>query len=443
MVGYIERYRQKTPGSERLFERAAKVMPGGICHNPRFFPPYPLYINRAEGPRIWDVDGNEYIDLWMGHFAHILGHKPKSTYGAIVDALEMGTHWGIVNELQVNFAEDLCRVIPSAELVRFGVSGAEATMYAVRLARAYTGRQTILKVKGGWHGANSDLSVAIHAPMDEPESAGLPSGVSEYTKTISFNDTEGTLKAIEEHSDDLAGIIMEAVGQYFVPPKPGYLEAVQDALKKVGAMFIMDEIIMGGRLALGGAQEYYGLSPDITTFGKVIGGGMNVGLVAGRKDIMSLAAPGAPKDRAVLMGGGTYSCMLPAMVAGRTMVKYLEENKDEIYPALAQKGDYVRAGIENAFKEHGIVAKCHGVGSLFTTSFPPDRDTAQLNCEDIEVNSDVALRDREFRLRMLNHGVYMIWGGGAVSMAHTQKELDAIISAVSAVAAEIAEDRNL
>jgi glutamate-1-semialdehyde 2,1-aminomutase len=439
MEDYLKEYKDRTPSSAKLYSRAAQVMPGGVSHNTRYFHPYPLYIKKTEGSKVWDVDGNEYIDLWMGHYSHILGHKPAVIMKVMPEIVSLGTHWGIVNEYQVTFGEDLCRIIPSAEKVRFGVSGTEATMHAVRLARAHTGRNIILKVKGGWHGSNNDLSLAIHAPMETPESAGLPPGLTEYTRTISFNDLEGTLAAIHQYKSDLAGVLIEAVGQYFIPPADGFLQGIQAEVKKVGGLFILDEVITGGRLSLRGAQGRYGLKPDLCTMGKVLGGGMNLGLVAGRKEIMDLASPaaGLPKGKGVLMGGGTYSCMIPSMIAGRAMLRYLEEHEKEIYPALEEKGRKGREGIEKAFHSRGIPVRCLGVGSLFTTCFPPSEKVPLRNIEDIETKTDMAQRDKEFRLRMLNKGVYTMYGGGAFSMAHTEEDINRIIRAAEEVAKEI------
>ena len=440
MEDYVKEYTERTPGSAKLYARALQVMPGGVSHNMRYFAPHPLYIKKASGSRIWDVDGNEYIDLWMGHYAHILGHQPEPITQVMAGKISQGAHWGIVNEFQVTFAEDICRILPWAEKVRFGVSGTEATMYAVRLARAYTGRNVILKVKGGWHGAGTDLSVAIHAPMDVPESAGLLPGVAEYTRTISFNDTEGAIAAIHQNAPDLAGVIIEAVGQFFIPPLNGFLQAVQEETKKAGGIFILDEIITGCRLSLRGAQGRYGLKPDLATMGKVLGGGWNLGLVAGRKEIMDLASPTAdlPKGHGVLMGGGTFSCMLPSMIAGRTMLRYLEENAEKIYPALEEKGLCLRQGIENACCGRGLFAKCLGVGSLWNTCFPASAEVPLRNIEDVESGTDLIRRDKEFRLRMLNKGVYTIRGGGAVSMAHTGEDLQRIIKAAEETAAAMA-----
>jgi len=439
MEDFLKEYLARTPNSAKLYARAEKVMPGGISHNPRYFAPYPLYIKKTEGSKIWDVDGNEYIDLWMGHYSHILGHKPEAITKVMPEILSLGTHWGIVNEYQITFAEDICRIVPCAEKVRFGVSGTEATMYAARLARAYTGRNIILKVRGGWHGANNDLSVAVHAPMEVPESSGLPPGVSDYIRTISFNDTEGTIAAIHRYASDLAGVLIEAVGQYFIPPVDGFLQAIQAELKKVGGLFILDEVITGGRLSLRGAQGRYSLQPDLCTMGKVLGGGMNLGLVAGRKEILDLASPtaGLPKGKGVLIGGGTFSCMIPSMIAGRAMLRFLGEHEKEVYPALEKKGQKVREGIEKAFQARGIPARCLGVGSLFTTCFPPSADTPVRNIEDVETKTDMAKREKEFRLRMLNGGVYTMYGGGALSMAHTEEDMNRIIRAAEEVAKEM------
>jgi glutamate-1-semialdehyde 2,1-aminomutase len=237
----------------------------------------------------------------------------------------------------------------------------------------------------------------------------------------------------------LAAVLIEAVGQYFIPPGDGFLPAVQEELRKVGSLFILDEVITGARLSLSGAQGWYGLKPDLTTMGKVLGGGQNLGLVAGRKEIMDLASPtaGLPKGKGVLMGGGTFSCMIPSMIAGQTMLRYLEEHESEIYPALEKKGQKVREGIEKAFQARGIPARCLGVGSLFTTCFPPSADTPVRNIEDVETKTDIAKREKEFRLRMLNKGVYTMYGGGAVSTAHTDEDLNRIIRAAEDVAQEM------
>lgn len=439
MQDFVQEYEQRTPGSMDLYLRAARVMPGGVCHNMRYFPPHPLYIKETRGSKIWDVDGNQYIDLWMGHYTHILGHQPEVTTRAMQEVLPRGTHWGFVNSWQVELAEALCRIVPCAEQVRFGVSGTEATMYAVRLARAFTGRRIILKARGGWHGANPELSKAIHVPMDVPESAGILPEALQYTHTFSYNDLPGTLEAIRQAGNDLAAVVIEGMGQLFITPEPGYLEAVAEETRRAGGLLILDEVITGFRLSLQGAQGALEITPDLCTMGKVLGGGMNISLVAGRKEIMELASPtaGLPKGQGVLMGGGTFSCMPLTMVASHAMVSYLEQNAAEVYPALADKGRRVREGVEKALNENGVRARCFGQGSLFTVCFPTG-DRPLRNIEDVETYTDVKKRDHEFRLRMMNKGVYTVYGGGALSTVHTDEDIEKIIRAAADTAREMA-----
>jgi glutamate-1-semialdehyde 2,1-aminomutase len=436
MDDYLAAYLAKTPASARLYERARRVMPGGVSHNPRYFSPYPVYIKAAAGAKIWDADGNEYVDLWMGHYAHILGYQPKPIVTALSHALERGTHWGIVNELQVAFAEDICRLVPGAEQMRFGISGTEATMYAVRLARAYTQRPVIIKIRGGWHGANSDLLASIHAPMDGDESAGLAPGYRENLVSIPFNDPEEALHIIHSHASHLAGVILEAVGQHFIPPEPGFLAAVAAETRKAGGIFIMDEVITGFRLGLTGAQGYFGLTADLITLGKVLGGGMPMGVVAGRRDIMSLADPTLPRPKGtgVLIGGGTFSGLIPSLIAGHTMLKYLEENQQWLYPSLEEKGKRLREGIAKAFQARGIPVRTFGIGSLVNTCFPYHAEEKLKNIEDVDTKTDTGLRDQRFRLSLINSGVYTKYGGGAVSLAHSDADIALIIAAAQKAA---------
>src|SRR4030066_988294 len=274
-MNFFDLYRQKTQLSEKLFKRSKGVMPGGISHNIHYFPPYPFFLKEAKGSKIRDVDGNEYIDLWMGHYTHILGHHSEIILEAIEQQLKKGIHWGIVFEKQVEWAELIRELIPCAEMVRFCCSGTEATMYAVRLARAFTGKNTILKMGGGWHGANPDLTLAIKWPFDESESLGLEPELTQHTKYLSFNDVEGSLNVIHRSKEDLAGIIFEAViGEGgFVPPTEEYIRMLRSETEKCGALLILDEVISGFRLALGGAQERFKISSDLATLGKVTGGG--------------------------------------------------------------------------------------------------------------------------------------------------------------------------
>jgi glutamate-1-semialdehyde 2,1-aminomutase len=439
---YLAQYRHKTPKSIALYKRSAEVMPGGISHRYRLISPHPFFMQAGSGSRIWDVDGNEYIDLWMGHFALILGHKPPVFKEAMDEIAQAGTHWGVLSEYQVRFAELLCEIVPCAQKLLFGVSGTEATMYAVRLARAFTGKSTILKAAGGWHGGNSELVWAVKAPFDEPESAGLVPGIEGYTRTISYNDPEATLRAIRSVKDDLAGVIIEPVlgGGGFIPADPAYLDLLREETHKLGALLIFDEVITGCRVALGGAQEHYRITPDLATLGKVIGGGANLGVIAGRADVLALCDPTIKRQKGtgVVVGGGTFSCSPMSMILGCRTVQHLKAHAADLYAAIDRRGQRLRKGTVAACKRHGLAAGATGIGSLCGLYLPRDPAATVRNPEDLEKLTDMARVEQEFKVRMLNHGVFTAHGCGSVSMAHSEEDIERIIAAVEAVAAEMA-----
>lgn len=440
-VDFMSQYEKRTPRSKQLFARAQKAIPGGVCHRVRYFPPYPFFVQKAEGPRMWDVDNNEYLDLWMGHYALILGHNHPIVQGALREIAGLGIHWGTLHEHEVRFAELIQQIVPCAEKLIFGVSGTEVTMYAVRLARGFTRRKTVLKVEGGWHGANSDLSWAINKPFERPESSGILPEIGKYTVPIVFNDIEGTLKAIHQAGNDLASIIVEPVvgSAGFIPADKEYLLMLREETRKAGALLIFDEIITGFRLALGGAQEIYGIKPDLVTLGKISGGGTNVGMIAGRGDIMSLCdhTTKRPKGEKVLLGGGTYSCSPLAMVVGCKVVEYLKEHAPEIYPRIGRLGQKLRKGMADALAKNGILAGTTGMESLCGVYLPFDSQAVIKSPTQWAQQTDVERIDNEFKVRMLNHGVYVMHGGGAVSAAHTEGDIDRIIAAAAEVGKEM------
>jgi len=436
----LERYRASSTQSQALFGRAEKVMPGGISHSFRYYWPYPVYAVRAKGSKFWDVDGYEYVDLWMAHYARITGHAPGFIIDRLAQELSNGLHVGMVNEHEIEYAEMLCDIIPSVEMVRFCCTGTEATMYAVRLARGFTNRKVILKVEGGWHGPNPDLIYNISHPLERPESLGLLPETSAYTKVLPFNDVEAALKAIEEEADDLAGVIMEPIpGSGFVTPELDYLQALREATQRVGALLIFDEVITGFRLSLGGAQEEFGIKPDLTTLGKVAGGGMPIGIVAGRRDIMDMCNHRTRPNKweRVNIGGGTFSGTPIAMIAGLLQVRYLRENAHWIYPKLKEVGEKVRIGVEEAFRQNGINARCHGYASLYQVAFPLEKDERIRSPRDILERTDQQKRDIEYRLRMMNEGVFVVKGGGAISTEHSEEDIEKIIRATQKVAREM------
>jgi len=265
---YVERTRR----SKELFERARRVFPGGVTYTLRFFEPHPLYITRAKGSRVWDADGNEYVDFWMGHGAHVLGHAPDFIVEAVNEVAKKGTHLGFENPYAVEYAEFLTRVLPGVEMLRFTMSGTEANMYALRLARAYTKRSYVVKVEGGWHGGYDALHTYVKL-SGGPESAGLPEDYLKYTIAIPFNNLSAAEAALKRHP--VAAVVVEPVlgGGGCIPPEEGYLRGLRQLADEHGALLIFDEVITGFRLALGGGQELFNVKADIVVYGKAIGGG--------------------------------------------------------------------------------------------------------------------------------------------------------------------------
>jgi len=441
MNHFFDAYRTKTRLSEQLFKRSKGVMPGGISHNVHYFPPYPFFVRKGKGSRIWDVDGNEYVDLWMGHYTHILGHHPDVIVQAAQYQLEEGIHWGIVFEKQVEWAELIRDLVPCAEMVRFCCSGTEATMYAVRLARAFTGKKTILKMAGGWHGASSDLSLGIKMPYERDESLGLFPELQHHTKVIFFNDLSKSLEIIHKNKKDLAGIILEPViGEGgFIPATAEYLKMLRSETERVGALLIFDEVITGFRVALGGAQERFGILPDLTTLGKIVGGGFPVGALVGKKEILEKTSPelkGSKWER-ILIGGGTFSSHPFTAAAGLAMLNHLKNHEEEVYPLLEAKGEKVRKGVQEALRGEGLIATVTGIGSLFQTHFPSQKEVMLNSPHLIHQFTDVEKREVEFRIRMLTKGVFVMHGGGGLSIAHSDGDIDKIINAAREVGKEM------
>jgi glutamate-1-semialdehyde 2,1-aminomutase len=429
---FFDFYRQRTPLSENLFKRAKEVMPGGISHNIHYFSPYPFFLKKAAGSKIWDVDGNEYIDLWMGNYTHILGHRPKIVVDALERQLKDGIHWGILFEKQIEWAE----------MVRFCCSGTEATMYAVRLSRAFTGKKIILKIAGGWHGANPDLSAGIKMPYEREESLGLLSELQKYTQTIPFNDLPGSLETIGQSEKDLAGIILEPViGEGgFTPAKIEYLKMHRTETERLGALLIFDEVITGFRVALSGAQGRFDIAPDLTTLGKIVGGGLPVGALVGKKEILEKTSPETKVNKweRILIGGGTFSSNPLTATAGLAMLRYLKDHEKEVYPLLEAKGKKVREGVQESLRREGMNGVVTGIGSLFQTHFPSEKSVTLDSPHAIHQLTNIEKREVEFRIRMLTKGVHVMHGGGSLSVTHSDEDIEKIIKASGEVANEMA-----
>ncbi len=370
IVEYEKKYLSMTPKSRELFERARRVLPGGVVYITRFMEPYPIYVSSAKGSKVIDVDGNEYDDYWMGHGTHILGHSPSFVIEAVNKISVNGTHLGFENPYAIEYAELLTKIIPSIEMVRFCNSGTEANMYAIRLARAYTKRRYIVKIEGGWHGGLDQLHIAVSPPFTGPESAGLLDDFIRYTISVPFNDLDSMERVLKNY--DVAAIIMEPVpgAGGCIEPLNGYLKGVRDLANRYGALLIFDEVITGFRLALGGAQEYFSVYPDITVLGKIVGGGYpGAGAFGGRKEYMELLDHiKYPDPRARSFHGGTFTGNLITITAGYTMVKYLYENR-HLYEKFNNMWKEVARRLDRICEESNRICWITNVGSMIGIHF--------------------------------------------------------------------------
>jgi glutamate-1-semialdehyde 2,1-aminomutase len=419
-------YRKKTRRSAKLFERARKTLAGGVSHNTRYYDPYPLFVRRARGKYLWDEDGNRLTDYWMGHTALILGHSPKVVIDVVDDQLRNGTIYGMGSSMSVELAEGVQRSVPCAEMVRFCNTGAEATMYLVRLARAYTKRRIIVKISGGWHGYNTQLNKGVQIPTVGPVAAGILAEEQSHIMTVPFNDAEAAEKLLKENRNDVAGVFLEPVlgAGGCIPADREYLKSLRELTSAHGALLAFDEIITGFRLALGGAQEFYGVKPELATFGKIIGGGLPIGLVCGQKEIISLADPRLDGHRRfVSIGGGTFSENPLTMAAGLATLEYIRRHRGEVYARLAKLGDELREGVDNSFAEVGVVAHTTGAGSLFVTHFTK---RVPRNAED--VGRGDRSRQHMYGLGLISNNVFILPGhAGAVSTAHSKEDIDRVV----------------
>jgi len=408
--------------SEALFARAQKLIPGGVNSPVRAFRSVggtPPFISRGEGSKIYDVDGNEYIDYVLSWGPLILGHRPQVVTDALREVLEIGTSFGAPTEREVELAELIRECVPSIEMVRLVSSGTEATMSALRVARGFTGRDLTIKFEGCYHGHVDSLLVKAGSGMATlgiADTAGVPESFAATTLALPFNSVEAVEKDFRDRGDKIAAVIVEPVvgNMGCVPPLPGFLEALRRLTAKHGALLIFDEVMTGFRLALGGAQQRFGIKPDLTTLGKIIGGGLPMAAYGGRADVMSKVAPTGPIYQA-----GTLSGNPLAVSAGIAMLRYLKSHP-EVYETVER-----RTAQLTAKAPPGITI--NRVGSMFTfffTSEPvSDWESAKL--------SDTA-RFKQFFHWMLDRGVYLApsqFEAGFVSAAHSEEDIGRTVAA--------------
>jgi glutamate-1-semialdehyde 2,1-aminomutase len=434
-----ELYAQRSPKSKAIHEQAQQYLVDGGSHALRLIEPFPPRITAARGAWVTDEDGHNLLDFWQGHIANILGHNPQVVTAELARVLAegFGLQTGFTDRLQAEAAEILCRQT-GAERVRFTTSGTLATMYAILLSRAYTGRTLVMKVGGGWHGAQpwALKGISYHSEagigFQKIESDGVPMSVVDKVIVSNFNDPDALRDHFRQYGDLLACFIVEpfiGVGGFKAASRE-YLQTARELTQQYGAMLIFDEVIAGFRFRAGNTGALYDVQPDLATFGKIMGGGMPVAAVGGRADIMQLAARGA--ERQVRFSGGTYSAHPASLVAAKTLMRHLVAHESEIYPHLAQLGDQIRQTIVDAFGQEGILARCTGAGddvlpgsSMFMIHFPYREDAQLHRPKDWFDPSicDVALSHEVLDLALLVEEVFMLHSHGAASTAHTGEDI--------------------
>ena len=422
--------------SSELFARAEKVIPGGVNSPVRAFRSVgrtPIFIEKAEGSSVWDADGKRYTDYIGSWGPMFLGHSHPAVVEAVQKAASLGTSYGLPTEPEVEMAELVTSLVPSVDMVRMVSSGTEAVLSAVRAARGFTGREMIVKFEGCYHGHSDSMLVKAGsglATAGQPDSAGVTKDTASLTLTCRYNDLESLKEIFKNFGDKIAAVILEPVAANMgvVPPKEGFLSGVRAITEKHGALLIFDEVITGFRLSVNCASSYFGITPDLSTFGKIIGGGLPVGAYGGRRDIMSCIAPLGPVYQA-----GTLSGNPIAMAAGLTALKILKESP-EIYARTEKLRTKLSDGLSLIFKEAEIVAQAQGIGSLGTLFFTDGK----VESYDDAKRSDTARYARYFN-GLLDRGILVApsqFEALFISASHTEEDIEYFLKSVKEIAGE-------
>ena len=409
--------------STQLFSRAQQRIPGGVNSPVRAFKSVnmtPLFISRAQGSKLYDADGNEFIDFVGSWGPMILGHAHTEVVRKLEETLLKGTSFGAPTEGEILLAEMVCEAVPSVEMLRLVNSGSEAAMAVLRVARGYTGRDKIIKFEGCYHGSVDPLLVQAGSgamTLGIPDSPGVPASFVEHTLQAKFNDLDSVIKLVEENSSKIAAVIIEPVAgnMGMIPPEHGFLQGLRDLCDREGILLIFDEVMSGFRVDYGGAQALFGVLPDMSIFGKIIGGGLPVGAYGGRQDIMLQVAPVGPVYQA-----GTLSGNPLAVAAGLSTLEILK--KQNPYPDLGRKTSWLSEEFQTASKSVGIPLQTHAMGGMFGFFFS---ETPVRNYQEA-LNSDQEIYARFFR-RMLKQGIYLApsaFESLFVSTAHTEEDLE-------------------
>lgn len=413
--------------SEKLYEKARKLIPGGVSSPVRAIKPFPFYTASASGSKITDADGNEYIDFCLAYGPKILGHANPKIKQAIIEQLDKGWLYGTPTELEIKLAERIAGIYTSIDMVRFVSTGTEATMSALRVARGFTGRNKFIKIEGGFHGAHDAVLVKAGSgatTLGKPDSLGVPEDFTKNTLQVPFNDIEALTQVMEKYGKDIAAFILEPVMGNVGPilPDDGYLREVRKITEENDVVLIFDEVITGFRMAMGGAQEYYGVTPDMTTLGKIIGGGMPIGVFGGKREIMEMVAPSGGVYQA-----GTYSGSPTSVAAGITVLDILEE--ENVQKKLNATGDKLRAGITDIVEDLGLNYNVCGVSSMFKVFFGnrPRNYQEVLRCD-----KEGYMR---FFFRMLESGIFLPpsqFETNFLCIEHLEEDMERLLAAYQA-----------
>jgi glutamate-1-semialdehyde 2,1-aminomutase len=424
-------FRRRFARSADLYERSRAAIAGGITHDSRNFAPFPIYIERADGSRKWDVDGNELVDHWMGHGSLLLGHNHPQVTAAAAEQLHKGTHYGACHELEVAWAEQIGRMIPSAEWVRFTMSGTEATMLAMRDARAFTGRPLVIRFAGHFHGWHDYAMAGYQPPFDTPTSTGIPKAVAESMLVAYPNNIESVRQLLDAHPDQVAAVILEPGGgsNGIIPTSVQFLQELRELTRQRGVVLIFDEVITGFRYSPGGAQQVYGITPDMTTLAKIVAGGMPGGAVVGRHDILDVQTFKGElhKDRFErVLQQGTFNANPLSAASGLAALQIVAEGWAT--EQANQAGEQLRQGLRDVFERRGVAGVVLGEASVFQILLGEGMDEA---VETTDVQRLMAGRGAVNTLRkaMLLNGVDLMRSGGFTSIVHRDEELTKTIDA--------------
>jgi glutamate-1-semialdehyde 2,1-aminomutase len=435
----IDHYKARTPESSKRQNEAARYLPGGSSRDTIYFAPYPIFIDHGQGHYLFDVDGNQYLDFMLNATSLIMGHAHPLVVQALQQQAARGTSFSGPAEAQIRLARILCEKIPSVDKIRFTSSGTEGTLNAIRVARAFTGRTKIAKFEGIFHGSHEHVLVSVNPSQDRlgpveptaiPEFPGQPLGVLADVVVLPYNDLEASERLIRKHKDELACVIMEAIASNlrYVPAKADFLMGIRELTTQLGILLIFDEV-QSFRVAPGGAQELFGVIPEITTLGKLIGGGMPVGAFGGREDIMALYDP-SKGARPVVGHVGTFNANPMTMVAGETTMKQLTT---EVYQRLNRLGNLLRQMLRTLFEELEVPAQITGVASLFGIHFTAQEVTDYRSA----LRGDSEMKSNLF-MGLLNEGVLLQTNcAGALNALTRESEVDALVEAIRRVVQRI------